>query len=102
MPVEVNMQVGPQQLSDGVSALPRLGKLGDQIVTELHPRYYEQTYRGAMFSAANQSAQAVSVALATTYTGLCLYNPVNSGKNLSPPRSSSPSAWPRPASPPSA
>lgn len=84
MPIEVNFQVGPQQLADGVSGLPRIGKLGDQIVSELHGRYYEATVRGNMFSAANQAAQAVSVALATTYTGLCLYNPVGSGKNLVP------------------
>ena len=35
-----------------------------------------------MFYAANQAAQAVSVALATAYTGLCLSNPLNSKVNL--------------------
>jgi len=36
----------------------------------------------ATFSASNVAAQAVSVALATTYTGLCISNPVGSGFNL--------------------
>jgi hypothetical protein len=35
-----------------------------------------------IFNACNQSAQAVSVALNTTYTGLCLSNPNNSNRNL--------------------
>lgn len=62
----------------------RQGKQGDVIVSELHGRYYETTLRGRNFSAANQAAQAVSVALATTYTGMLLYNPVGSGFNLVP------------------
>lgn len=85
MPIPVSGQVGPQQIADGVTSQPvRMGKLGEVIVQELHGRYYEQVYRGNMFSVANQAAQAISVALATTYTGLCLYNPVNSGVNLVP------------------
>lgn len=62
----------------------RQGKTGEMIVSELHGRYYETTLRGRNFSAANQAAQAVSVALATTYTGILLYNPPNSGFNLVP------------------
>lgn len=74
--------VGPQQLSDGLQAAPRLGRNGELIVGNLHGRYYEQVMRGNVFGASNQAAQAVSVALNTTYTGLCLSNPLNSGKNL--------------------
>lgn len=74
--------VGHQGLADGSEAAPRLGNNGEMIVGNLHGRYYEQVKRGNIFSASNQAAQAVSVALATTYTGLCLSNPNGSGKNL--------------------
>lgn len=84
MPIPFSGQVGPQFGADG-SQLPfRQGRAGEAIVQELHGRYFEAMSRGLSFSAANQAAQAVSVALATTYTGLCLYNPLNSGKVLVP------------------
>lgn len=85
MKVEPVGQVGPSVLGDGVGTQPfRQGKAGEQIIQQLHGRYFEQAYRGNIFSAANQAAQAVSAALATTYTGLLLYNPVGSGKILVP------------------
>lgn len=79
-------QVGAPAASSAPGSTPtaRLGNLNDTIVSELHGRYYESAYRGASFSAANQAAQAVSAALATTYTGLVLYNPPGSGVNLVP------------------
>lgn len=72
----------PSTLTDGVNSALRTGKLGDQIVSELHGRYYEQTYRQNLFHAANQTGVATTVGLATTYTGLCLSNPIGSAKNL--------------------
>jgi hypothetical protein len=60
----------------------RQGNMGDLIATELHGRYYESTYRRVMFHVATQAAQATTVALATTYTGLCVSNPVGSQVNL--------------------
>lgn len=74
--------VGPQPGSDAADMPIRLGKSAEVVVQELHGRYYEQVVRGNVFGASNQAAQAVSVALATTYTGLCLSNPLGSGKNL--------------------
>jgi hypothetical protein len=76
--------VGPQILADGASPSDgvRMGKYGDIMVTELTPRYAENTKRGYTFLASNQAAQAVSVALATTYTGICLSNPIGNTKNL--------------------
>ena len=67
----------PQQ---GFRQLPQ----GEMPVSELHARYFEQGRHGNVFVAANQAAQAVSVALATTYTGLVLYNPPGSGVMLVP------------------
>ena|SRR5437773_4105978 len=58
-----------------------LGELG---MSELLPRLWAMGWSGIIYSAANQAAQAVSVALATTYTGLGIYNPPGSGVNLVP------------------
>lgn len=74
--------VGPQSLADGANPVARGGRMGEGIVQLLHGKYYEQTVRGNVFSASNVAAQAVSVALATTYTGLCISNPLGNTKNL--------------------
>ena len=72
--------IGPQTLSDTMlSTSARGGKQGDAIVSELHGRYFEQTYRKNMFFAASQAVATTTVGLATTYTGLCLSNPIGSG-----------------------
>lgn len=61
----------------------RSGQLGDAIVSELHGRYYETTYRGNSFLLSVSTAAAV-----TAYAGgaagtpmLALFNPTGSGKN---------------------
>lgn len=76
-------QVGVTTSADGVQAPARQGKLGDVIVSELHPRYYETAYRGNMYMLSVVTAAAV-----TAFTGgaagtpmLAIYNPVGSGKN---------------------
>lgn len=83
--MQIDQVVGPQTRADGVSpGAERVSRTNARVVTDAHGRYYEGMARGASFSAANQAAQAVSVALATTYTGLLLYNPPGSGKILVP------------------
>lgn len=79
-------QVGPSgtNAADGSQVPFRQGHTGEGIVQLLHGAYFESMARGAIYSAANQAAQAVSVALATTYTGLLLYNPLGSGVMLVP------------------
>lgn len=79
-------QVGPltstSSIAAGTQSVVRQGNLGDLIVSELHGRYYEQTYRRNVFSAGNQAAVA-TVALGTlANTGLTLSNPVGSTVNL--------------------
>ena len=76
-------QVGVTTSADGVQAPARQGKLGDVIVSELHARYYETTYRSNSFLLSVSTAAAV-----TAFSGgaagtpmLALYNPVGSGKN---------------------
>jgi hypothetical protein len=84
--MQVQTQVGPITSSTSMapaSIIPaRAGQLGDLITSELHGRYYETAYRRALFNAANQAATTTSAGLATTYTGLCLSNPVGSSVNL--------------------
>lgn len=78
-------QVGPiASTADGIQVALRAGKLGEQIVSELHPRYYETAYRRNMFGGANQVASVTSANLLTAaaYTGLVLSNPTGSSVNL--------------------
>lgn len=74
------VQIGPNSVSPGL----RAGSSNELIVLDAHARYQEPMYRGLMYSASNQAAQAISVALATTYTGLLLYNPIGSRSILIP------------------
>ena len=78
-------QVGPlattSGISDGTAATLRLGKLGDLIKSDLNPKYYELAYRRALFNG-GIVGQVTSAALSTTYTGLCLSNPIGSTVNL--------------------
>ena len=60
---------GPQTFSDGNQAQARGGKGGDTIVSELHGRFYEQTYRGNVYSTGIQLT-SISNATFTTATGL--------------------------------
>ena len=63
---QVAMVCGPQQ---------------EQLTSQLHGKYFEQARRGNLFFA-GITGQVTTVGLATTYTGLCLSNPVGSGKLL--------------------
>ena len=85
MPLSLS-QVGPltstSSIAAGQQVVQRAGNMGEQIISELHGRYYETSYRRALFNAANQAAATTTVGLATTYTGLCLSNPVGSPVNL--------------------
>lgn len=76
-----NIIVGPQTLTDGGSAPPRGGRSGETLIGAFHARYYEAAYRSSLFNGAIVG-QVTTVGLATTYTGLCLSNPVNSTVNL--------------------
>jgi hypothetical protein len=75
-------QVGPQALTNGASATARTDRSSAIVNTEAHGRYREATYQKAMFSG-TITGQITTVGLATTYTGLCLTNPVGSPVNLS-------------------
>lgn len=74
-------QVGDQSAVSGSSPIVRQGYTGELSVGDRHGRYMEAVLRGSVFFAANTAAQALSVA-SSTYTGLAVANPTNSGKNL--------------------
>lgn len=82
-------QVGPsstQSVTPGATPAVRQGQLGDVIVTELHGRYYEQAYRGNLFTLSVSTAAAITayVGAAAGQPMLAVYNPANSGRNLVP------------------
>lgn len=60
----------------------RLSKDGSVVQQDGHGRYVEPSYRGTLNAAVNSAAQALSLTGTTTYTGLVVYNPPGSGKNL--------------------
>jgi hypothetical protein len=76
------IRVGPTYGGSGTAAPFRGDLTGAQAVTDAHGRYAEAARRGFLQIAHNVAAQAVSVGLATTYTGLCLSNPLGNTKNL--------------------
>jgi len=82
MAVEITGQVGPSTLGDGDTGAFRQGRGGELIVSQLNGPYYERAARGGIFTVANQAAVTTTVALATTYTGLCLTNDAGSNVNL--------------------
>lgn len=83
-------QIGPNGTAsaDGVNPPLRQGKQQDLIVSECHGRFYEQNYRGNMFSfGISNTALVAANAIATGVTATAqpiigLYNPTNSGVNL--------------------
>lgn len=87
--MQVSGQVGPAFLGDGVGTQPiRQGKGAEVIVTELHGRFYEQVYRGNVFSA-GMTLTSISNATFTTGTlGVTctpivgVWNPLTSTVNL--------------------
>ena len=71
--MQIQTQVGPlttsTSLASGQVIPARAGNLGDTIVSELHGRYFEQTYRGNMFSG-GLTLTSIANATFTSGTGL--------------------------------
>ena len=87
MAVQSQGQVGPQLVVDGIPAYLRQGRTGEQVIQQLHARYYEQTYRGNVFSI-GCSITALSgntITLTNTSTPILgLWNPSSSPINVVP------------------
>jgi hypothetical protein len=78
----VNMKVGPQTAADNQPVPFRATKEAALVTSDIIGKYGELASRSKLFFAGNVAAKATSVALTTTYTGLCVSNPAGSGKNL--------------------
>jgi hypothetical protein len=75
-------------LQDGVVVDQLGGRSGEELVAQLHGKYYTQAYRGNVFHAATAAAGVVlpiysGASTGTAYT-VALWNPLGSGKNLVP------------------
>jgi len=76
-------QPSTTSIQPGTTPTLRQGQLADVIVSELHGRYYETSYRRNSFNAAVQGTGiTTSAGLVTGYTGLALTNPTTSTVNL--------------------
>src|SRR5258708_28727444 len=81
-------QVGPQVLQDGTTPNLRSGRAGEVIAQPLHGMFYEQNYRGNMYSfGLSNTALVAANAIATGLTSsaqpvIGLYNPSTSLVNL--------------------
>lgn len=75
------LRVGALAQTDGSQLIARAGKTGETIVSSAHGDFYEAASRSTMYHGAILG-QVTTVGLATTYTGLCLSNPVASPVNL--------------------
>jgi len=90
MALQIQTLVGPGTVNsaDGVASQPRAGRQNDTIVSELHGRFYEPTYRGNTFRGGISTLTSISNATFTVATTgatatpiVGLWNPVNSGVN---------------------
>lgn len=81
--MQIESQVGPQIQSDGSQSSIRLGRTGEQIATELHGKYYEQSVRGSVFWATMTAGVIFPAPANTTNNPITLANPAGSGKNIS-------------------
>ena len=84
----IQAQVGPAvsstSLGAGTNPNLRLDNLGGLTVTQLNPRYYEETYRRQTYTIANQAGVTTTTTLTSgqTYTGLFIQNPTTSTVNV--------------------
>lgn len=86
--MKVEGQVGPQIVTDGAFNEFRLGKTAEQVVQELHGRFYEQNYRGVLYSGGMNLTAINNVTFTTGTLGatvtpiIGVYNPIGSLVNL--------------------
>lgn len=82
--VYAESRTGPVASTDGAISVIRADRTGAVVGQDIHGKFYESVKRGNVFVLSGQSAAA------TAYTGaaagtplLAIYNPSNSGKDLS-------------------
>jgi len=67
--------------NDGNTVNARMGRDNDLIVSQLHRSGFENASRGLSFGS-SITGQVTTVGVATTYTGLCLSNPITSNVKI--------------------
>jgi hypothetical protein len=72
---------GLVQVASGTINPLRSNHEGALVVSQACGKYAEAVREGRVYVAANQAAVALTAAMATTYTGLVLFNPLGSGKD---------------------
>lgn len=82
MAITIQGEVGPNTLSDGAVAAPRLGRSGEVVVTELHGQFYEIVKRGNVYIAATGAAGVAPGTALSTTPPLTVFNPPASGVDL--------------------
>jgi len=80
--MNLTTQVGPTTNSDNTNPQVRSGKAAEIIVSELHGKYAEQTYRGNVFWACMTAGVILPAPASTANNPFTLANPAGSGKNL--------------------
>lgn len=67
MPITIQGQCGPAILQDGANQALRQGRNSELVVQELHGRFYEQAYRGNLYSG-GMSLTSINAATFTSAT----------------------------------
>ncbi len=86
--ISIRGKVGPDTLADGAEGKVRLERSASLVVQELHGRFYETNYRGALFSGGMafgtiSNATFTVATLGATATPICgVWNPAASQVNL--------------------
>lgn len=80
--MEIQGKVGPSYGQDGTTQDPRLTKQLAIGAADMHAHFYEQNYRGQLFTACIAAAGVAPGTALGTAPPFTLWNPPNSGKNL--------------------
>lgn len=82
--MQLQLQTGPQVLTDGTTPIARGSRDASVVVVESHARFAENTFRGNVYIGSNPAGTPVTTqaGLSATTPALTLYNPVGSGRLL--------------------
>lgn len=86
MPIVYGQVGAPSTTSaaDGANQPALQGKQGELLFSEVHGKYFTQNYRNNLYFASTAAAGVtVSIFSNASFTGLGIWNPQGSGKNLS-------------------
>jgi hypothetical protein len=84
MPVEYGLVAAPSNISaaDGANQPILQGKAGEQLLAELHGKWYSACYRGRVFTISSLIAGVTIPVNTTTGPTWTIFNPLGSGVNV--------------------